>query len=236
MTELHFGSKPPVFKLEKIEELSAERSVFQFYVAFSGDAKVTIHTRVQINKVTPTQNYMSFSSLGRSSMSTKPLEMPLDLTVSGILLEGQFRVTVKHLERFLLQDPDHEITTITPHSTTTTSTTLNTSSSPTTMTTTASNRTLHISLQPYPIIMIQLLNHPLKNLTVTTNFDLHMPQVRNTFQDLVDSAAHNALKELQANPIEIDTRRFIEKNDHQQQTTMTTTTVTEVQQTTTTVS
>lgn len=48
MKDLQFGSKPPVFKLEKIEELTGEKAVLHFYVAFSGDASVTIQTRVQV--------------------------------------------------------------------------------------------------------------------------------------------------------------------------------------------
>lgn len=111
-------------------------------------------------------------------MSTKPLEMPLNLTIGAILLAGSFKVTLSNLDHFLLKPKQQQQQPSIP-----------------------------------PKVQIQLLSDPLKNLTITTNFDQHMPQVRDTFQSIIQSAAENGIKELMANPIEIDLAPFLPKTN-----------------------
>ena len=186
MKDIYFGTKAPVFKLEQIVELTNEIASLVFFVSYAGDAHITIHTRIQINKVTPTStSYLYYSSLGRSSLSQKPLEMPLDLTLANIRFEARVRVTVNNLpvlhERDIQQklQPELQQPKLQPK--------------------------LSIQVLSWTIPHKVTQEHSQEQLvSVVTNFDQQLPQVRDTFQDIIEITAKTALKELQNNPIEIN--------------------------------
>lgn len=201
LKDIYFGSKPPIFKLEQIVELSQEKLALIFFVSYSGDTSLTINTRIQINKVTPiSSSYLYYSSLGRSSLSQKPLEMPLDLTIQNIRFEARIKISMSNLPLFL-DDLSMLPEQVEKHLQESEVVQQNNAAE-------SNNNKKQLPAHLQQKMSVQFLSYKIPNspdghmLQVKTNFDQQLPQVRDTFQDIIEATAKNALKELQNNPLE----------------------------------
>lgn len=92
--ELSFGDQPPKLKFEKLNELKETFVSTQFYFSYHGGFKISIRTKVQLNRLVGTKKgYVS--PYERSLLqSDVPLELPVIVGVSSIRLDGRVRIDI----------------------------------------------------------------------------------------------------------------------------------------------
>jgi distribution and morphology protein 34 len=88
VTELNLGSTPPELEILEIGDLAEDRFRGIFKMSYTGDAFLTLKTKVQAN---PLNTYLSTKSSFASPQplaAAAPLTIPLQITLSNIRLSG----------------------------------------------------------------------------------------------------------------------------------------------------
>ncbi|KAL6072953.1 ERMES complex subunit [Balamuthia mandrillaris] len=98
VADLHFGTKPPSLTVLEIAEVSEQTFKAAFRLSYSGEASITLVTKVQVNHLAPSPS----SALSQRAMkrlgvlsSHRSLPVPLRLTISHLDLCGTVVVSVR---------------------------------------------------------------------------------------------------------------------------------------------